>query len=331
MIVALNPIVSQVISTFFAIWLQCILTVLTQSYAWNDRVWSLLPPLWAVLYAIHPVISHDNKTGGNFDVRLCVMCALVLIWGLRLTFNGLRRHVFDWGHCDYRIVWILQKKLSNGVVSRFVFFWVFLGFVVGHCTTMLSLACSPFYFAWIRRGDVPAFTILDGVAAFGTAFGILLEAVADEQQWRFHQRKHRLQAEKVAETTKEEAEDSTADAKKDEGTETTTEKPGDSDTSPGIDEFCQTGLFAWCRHPSYFAEMTTWSCFYLFSVSCSGSWLNWCIAGPILYVLLFQGTTPLAEAISLSKYPAYADYQRRVSRLIPLSPSLSPKDTVKQD
>lgn len=94
-IVALNPIVTQVLTTFFAVWLQWILTFLTMSYAWNDRVWSVLPPLWAVLYAVHPVISQDNKTSGQWDVRMSVMAALVVAWGLRLTFNGARRNVFS--------------------------------------------------------------------------------------------------------------------------------------------------------------------------------------------------------------------------------------------
>jgi steroid 5-alpha reductase family enzyme len=35
---------------------------------------------------------------------------------------------------------------------------------------------------------------------------------------------------------------------------------------------------------------------------------------------LFQGSTSFTESITLSKYPAYAEYQRRTSRLIPLPP-----------
>jgi steroid 5-alpha reductase family enzyme len=33
--------------------------------------------------------------------------------------------------------------------------------------------------------------------------------------------------------------------------------------------------------------------------------------------LLFQGSTAMTEQISLSKYPAYRDYQRKTSRLVP--------------
>lgn len=222
-----------------------------------------------------------------------------------------------------------ETYLSN----RFLWFCLYMSFVVGHCTGMLSLICTPFYFAWIRRGDSPAFTVLDGLAAGGMLFGIILEAVADEQQWRFHQRKHSLQKEKESEALAKASADATASAGNDEATETETSAPKAEvgDATSGIDGFCQSGLFAWCRHPSYFAEMLIWSFFYLFSVSCSGIWVNWTIAGPLLYIALFQMTTPLAEAISLSKYPAYAEYQRRVSRLIPLPPSVPPSSHVKQE
>jgi steroid 5-alpha reductase family enzyme len=40
----------------------------------------------------------------------------------------------------------------------------------------------------------------------------------------------------------------------------------------------------------------------------------------ILLTALFQGSMAFTESISASKYPAYADYQRRTSRLIPWFP-----------
>ncbi len=56
--------------------------------------------------------------------------------------------------------------------------------------------------------------------------------------------------------------------------------------------------------------------FYLFSVAQKG-WFNWTGLGVILLMLLFQGSIPLTEAISASKYPAYKEYQQKVGRLLP--------------
>jgi steroid 5-alpha reductase family enzyme len=81
--------------------------------------------------------------------------------------------------------------------------------------------------------------------------------------------------------------------------------------------FLTSGLFRYSRHPNFFAEQALWWCFYLFSVAATGEWLNVTIVGPTLLTLLFHGSTNFTESISLSKYPEYADYQRRVSRLVP--------------
>ena len=81
--------------------------------------------------------------------------------------------------------------------------------------------------------------------------------------------------------------------------------------------FLDRGLWAWSRHPNYFAEQGIWITFYFFSVAASGQWLNWSVAGCLLLVILFRGSSNLSEEISASKYPQYADYQARVPRFIP--------------
>jgi len=68
-----------------------------------------------------------------------------------------------------------------------------------------------------------------------------------------------------------------------------------------------------------------WWSYYLFSVAALGgesvqAWINASIVGVVLLTLLFQSSTPFTEEITLKKYPAYAKYQKQVSRLIPLPP-----------
>jgi steroid 5-alpha reductase family enzyme len=63
-----------------------------------------------------------------------------------------------------------------------------------------------------------------------------------------------------------------------------------------------------------------WWCLYGFAAIASGTLVNLGLVGAVLLLLLFQGSTNFTEALSLEKYPTYADYQKRTSRLIPLPP-----------
>ncbi len=80
------------------------------------------------------------------------------------------------------------------------------------------------------------------------------------------------------------------------------------------------GLWAACRHPNYFAEISFWWGLLFFTLAAEPSWW-WTIAGPIAMVILFLSISiPLIEKKQLSKRPDYADYKRRVSMLIPWFP-----------
>jgi len=88
--------------------------------------------------------------------------------------------------------------------------------------------------------------------------------------------------------------------------------------------FLSHGVFRYSRHPNFFGEMGIWWFVYLFSVAATYpihiQWINPTIIGTVLLTLLFQGSTPLTEYLSSSKYPAYKQYQKTTSRLIPFFP-----------
>lgn len=306
-IVALNPVVTAAWITVLLSGLQVLLFIITGSVAWNDRLWSIIPLIYACLYGLHPVISLDRRTGGSFDTRLSLMCGLIFFWGIRLTFNAARRGFYRPGFVDYRYDWFH----TNIVKNKFLF-----GLIYSSCcstfTLLSALITSPLYFAWVRRGLEPKLGILDAVATVGMIGGIFMEAVADDQQYEFQRGKaawrHRC------------------DQKKDEVAERNKAIPKDFEEG-----FLQSGLFRWSRHPNFFAEMLLWWCFYVFSVAGSGRWLNWTIIGPISYVCIFQITTSLTEHISSQKYPGYKLYQKRVSRLVPLPTSLVSPPTEKPE
>ena len=78
------------------------------------------------------------------------------------------------------------------------------------------------------------------------------------------------------------------------------------------------GLWSRSRHPNYLGEISFWCGLYLFGLAADPSWW-WTVAGPVVMVLLFEtASIPMMEERSLQRRPEYADYQRRVPRLLPL-------------
>jgi steroid 5-alpha reductase family enzyme len=90
-----------------------------------------------------------------------------------------------------------------------------------------------------------------------------------------------------------------------------------NDSTP---RFLQTGLFSVSRHPNFFFEQAQWWAFFLLGAVAAGSLLQWTVLGAVLLTLLFVGSTFFTESITRSKYPEYADYQARVSPIVPWFP-----------
>lgn len=149
---------------------------------------------------------------------------------------------------------------------------------------LLLLIVVPSYAAYQFVGT--PLNALDYAAAAAFVLFFIGETVADEQQWKFQTAKHAAIAR------------------------------GETPESG----FITTGLFRYSRHPNFFCEQAMWWTYYVFSIAAGAGWLNWTVTGAALLTLLFQGSTWLTEKISLRKYPAYAEYQRKTSRLMPWFP-----------
>jgi steroid 5-alpha reductase family enzyme len=83
--------------------------------------------------------------------------------------------------------------------------------------------------------------------------------------------------------------------------------------------FVRSGLWSLVRHPNYAMEQAIWIVFYGFSVIATGEWVNWSMAGCVLLVILFKGSSDFSESISEAKYPEYKEYQKTVPRFIPFT------------
>ncbi|TBN56528.1 DUF1295 domain-containing protein [Glaciihabitans arcticus] len=84
--------------------------------------------------------------------------------------------------------------------------------------------------------------------------------------------------------------------------------------------FAQRGLWSVSRHPNFFFEQAQWWALFLFGAIAAGSLAQWTVLGAVLLTLLFVGSTIFTESITRSKYPEYAEYQLRVSPIVPWFP-----------
>lgn len=210
----------------------------------------------------------------------------------RLTFNYWRKGGYKPGAEDYR--WsIVRSKINN----RFLFMIFNIVFISLTQSVLLLLINTPTYVFLLltQTSEAQSFTLPDLAFSRFAFCLIVIEYFADQQQWDFHRAKHTYQ--KTARVP---------DEFKDQFS------PEDLECG-----FVVSGLWSWCRHPNFVAEQSIWLTLYLWSCYRTETYLQWTGLGILGYLLIFQGSTRLTEAISASKYPEYRDYQARVGRFIP--------------
>ncbi len=218
---------------------------------------------------------------GLVDARLDVMAVLVTLWGARLTFNFARKGGYAGiGSGAEDYRWAVIRERMSGAQ-----FQVFnLLFIVIFQNAVLVLIAAPALTAFDHRG-MP-FGVGDGVLTVLFLAFLVGETVADEQQWRFQEGKRREVA---------------------------------AGRTPSA-RFVQTGLWRLSRHPNFFFENAQWWVIFAFGAVAAGSVLQWTVVGIVLLLAVFIGSTSFTEAISLSKYPEYAEFQRSTSAVIPWFP-----------
>lgn len=251
---------------------------LTHNNSQMDKLWSLLPIVYTWVIAAR----------GDMAVRLVVMAVLVTLWGIRLTYNfgrkGAYRLRFWEGEEDYRWKVLRARKEFQPRWKWALFNLFFISIYQNALVLMTTLPALV-----LMNADMP-FGWMDCVVTVMMLGFIVYETVADEQQWRFQTTKWRMLKEG----------------------KTLEELP-----APYNKGFNTVGLWGVSRHPNYFAEQSVWCCFYLFTVAGGVGIVNWTLAGALLLVVLFQGSSAFAEEISAGKYPEYKRYMESVSRFWP--------------
>ena len=254
---------------------------LSKNYSQMDKLWSILPIAYTWVVAIK----------GSLHPRLVFMAVLVTLWGIRLTFNFARKGAYKlkfWqGEEDYR--WkVLREKKEFQPHWKWVLFNLF--FISIYQNVLVLLICVP---ALASMASEVELHWVDYLAGGLVASALILETIADEEQYAFQTKKYKMLGE----------------GKKLE------ELPAPYDKG-----FNTHGLWNVSRHPNYLGEMLFWIFLYVFSIASGIGIANWSMIGALLLVVLFLGSSTFGEEISASKYPEYKLYRKKVSRFIPFRP-----------
>mmetsp|Transcript_2305 Transcript_2305/g.5506 ORF Transcript_2305/g.5506 Transcript_2305/m.5506 type:complete len:319 (+) Transcript_2305:28-984(+) len=260
-----------------------------------DKLWSIVP----VVYTAIPLVFNP------MDPRLQLMTLLATLWGVRLTYNFWRRGGYTWppwsGEEDYRWPLLRSGKIPAFKILTNKYVWVVfnLTFISLYQNLLLFMIASPALGAWVATKcpeGAPPLGLMDAALAAVFLALLTLETVADNTQYRFQEEKYR----QINSGTPRE------------------KLPGEYAVG-----FCRSGVFAWSRHPNYFAEQALWCTFYWFSYVANpgGCPFNWTLAGCLMLIItIFGPSTWLTESITKGKYPAYAEYQANVNMFIPSPP-----------
>jgi steroid 5-alpha reductase family enzyme len=252
-----------------------------------------------------------------------------------LTFNFARKGGYrSLSEEDYRWAHVRKWPIVGSWIGWSIFNFTFISL---YQHVLLWSITLPAYYAYKVR-LTSEWTDIDTAATALFSLFLLIETIADQQQWNFYSRReaYRKQVAKAAKA----------------GQPIPKGKSPSNVAEPDvINGFYTRGLFRFSRHPNFLSEQCIWWSFYLFSLgslhenvqvikvalitalpesvptkislvlSTLTEWiqpaiLNESFLGALLLTLLFLGSVQLTEAISKSKYPAYKQYCKTTSRML---------------
>lgn len=242
-----------------------------------DKLWSIIPLAYVWVIAAK----------SNFNFRIVLFAVIVSIWGIRLTYNFAKKGAYTlkfWsGEEDYRWKILRAKKEFQPHYKWMIFNLLFISF---YQNVLVLLICLP---SLVSMNSTAPFNVFDAVAIVLSLSFIIIETIADKQQWVFQSKKWKMikEGKKLVELP-----------------------------MPYQLGFNTTGLWNRSRHPNYLGEQGTWLSLYIFSIAANVGIFNWSLIGGLLLIILFIGSSMFAEEVSASKYPKYKDYQKKVNKFI---------------
>ncbi len=249
-----------------------------------DKLWSILPIVYSWIVMIK----------GGFKVRLIFIAIVATLWGCRLTYNFAKKGAYSikiWtGEEDYRWKVLRATKPLNNKIVWAIFDCFFISFFQNFVVLGITLPSVA-----IMESTAPIGVI--DILAFVFALGFLTyEVIADHQQNKFQTKKYEYlnSGMKLAELP-----------------------------APYNRGFCVTGLWKRSRHPNYLGEQGIWVSLYALVIGAGVATygiFNWSIFGCMLLILIFAGSSRMAEGLSVKKYSLYPDYIKGVLKYLPIFP-----------
>lgn len=147
------------------------------NYSKVDQIWSIVPLAYSLCFYASTQSQHH---------RLSLICALITAWGVRLTCNFYRRggygNLLD--HLEDHRWAVLKSYVNNNRVILIIFNATFICI---YQNILLLLITLPLYDVILGPSRIG---ILDVVVSVAFAVCLIVESIADNQQWNFHQKKH---------------------------------------------------------------------------------------------------------------------------------------------
>jgi steroid 5-alpha reductase family enzyme len=242
------------------------------------RNYSQVDRLWSILPVVYAGIWLPAYSS---NPRYLIASALVLLWGTRLTVNfalkGGYAFSFRKGFTGEDYRW---DYLQQKIGSRVRFELFNLLFISTYQLVLIFLFTYPLYHYGRITGSI---TRTEYVLYALHALLLLSETISDSQQLRFYRRR---------------------------------------DASPWSElhryqlGFNTFGFWKYSRHPNYVCEIGQWVIVYLYLAAASGTH-HWSMAGALLLMGLFAGSTAFTERITSGKYPEYTRWRQMTSVWIP--------------
>ena len=156
---------------------------IAHNYSQVDKLWSLMPPIYAIITYAH--FPHSD--------RVLLMTILAVAWGARLTWNFARKggyNLIPWkGDEDYRWGVLREKPLLKGRLKFGIFNLFFISF---YQMFLIMLFSTPLLVAASHAQEPLGW--LDIVAGILVLGFLTLETVADNQLFSFQKQKKGITA-----------------------------------------------------------------------------------------------------------------------------------------
>ncbi|MBB6478944.1 DUF1295 domain-containing protein [Spirochaeta isovalerica] len=240
--------------------------------------YSQVDRLWSVLPPVYVLIWMKDFSS---NPRYVIAAVLVVLWGIRLTTNFAIKggYAFSFKKGFYGEDY--RWDVLKAKIPNPVLFELFnLFFISGFQLGLIYLFTLPLYYLGSQTGPL---TSVDYIL-FALHFILLAgEMTADIQQLTYY-KKRSDEAEK-----------------------------NNRRIQLG---FNTLGLWKYSRHPNYVCELGQWFVVYFYLHSRVG--LHYTLAGPVVLLALFVGSTIMAENITAGKYEGYIRWKKMTAPWLPL-------------